>query len=566
MSPPEAHRRTAGRLAAARRWRGEDPDPLTRRELDAVIDRADPEELEELFGGELEFGTAGLRAPLGPGPRRMNRLVVRNCATGIAEVLRDTVPGAEHAGVVVGHDARHGSPELAAEVTAVLQAHGLTVHRFDGPVPTPLVSFALRHLRAASAAMVTASHNPATDNGLKVYWADGAQIVPPIDHRIAESMRAAATGEPGGRPAGRPGRLHRLGPATADSPLVAAYLDEALSTEGREPPNRPRPLAVTSLHGVGGDLLDLVLHRGGHAPVHHVASQRHPDAEFPTVDFPNPEEPGAMEEVLALAHRTGSVLAMANDPDADRLALAAPHPDGTWHRLSGDEAGALLASHLLETTGDVADRLLVTTAVSSRLLATMAEAAGVHFAETLTGFKWLCRPALEHPGWQQLLAYEEALGYAVGPHALDKDGLTAALTAADVACALAEQGRTVWDVLDDLARVHGAHVTLNSAVRAPSTEAARRLRRAAARLDASPPDRLGGLRVVDVDRPGPSITRMWLQDGTRAVVRPSGTEPKSKCYLEAIEDVRAGEHPDAARARARSRLVAVEADLLQRIR
>jgi phosphomannomutase len=297
-----------------------------------------------------------------------------------------------------------------------------------------------------------------------------------------------------------------------------------------------------------------------------VASQRHPDAEFPTVAFPNPEEPGAMEEVLALARRTGSVLAMANDPDADRLALAAPRPDGTWRRLGGDETGALLANHLLETAGGVADRLLVTTVVSSRLLAAMAEAAGVRFAQTLTGFKWLCRPALEHPGWHQLLAYEEALGYAVGPRALDKDGLTAALAAADVACVLAERGRTVWDVLDDLARAHGAHVTLNAAVRAPSTEAARRLRRAAARLDAAPPDRLGDLRVVDVDRPGPSITRLWLQDGTRAVVRPSGTEAKSKYYLEAIEDVRVGEHPDAARARARARLVSVEADLLHRIR
>jgi phosphomannomutase len=569
MSPSEDRRPAAARLVEAQRWRRDDPDPRTGAELDAVIERADPDELAELFGGTLEFGTAGLRAPLGPGPMRMNRLVVRHCAAGIASVLGEMVHGAAHAGVVVGHDARHGSAEFAEDVTSELRAHGLKVHRFDGPVPTPLASFALRHLHAASAVVVTASHNPATDNGLKVYWADGAQIVPPIDRRIADAMRAAATGgtdRSGGPLAGRQGGLERLGAAEAGSAVVTAYLDEAATIEQREPPRRPRPLAVTSLHGVGGTMLELVLGRGGHGPVHHVASQRHPDAEFPTVAFPNPEEPGAMDEVLALAARTGAALAIANDPDADRLALGVPHPDGTWHRLSGDETGAVLAHHLLERTGGVAEPLLVTTVVSSRLLAAMATAAGVHFAETLTGFKWLCRPALEHPGWHQLLAYEEALGYAVGPNALDKDGLTAALVAADAVCELAEHDQTVWDVLDDLARSHGAHVTLNGAMRARSAQEAQRLHGAAARLDSAPPDRLGGLRVVDIDRPGPGITRMWLQDGTRAIVRPSGTEAKTKYYLEAIEEVGDGEHADAARARARVRLTSVETDLRHRLR
>ena len=547
-------------LVEARRWRSADPDPGTGAELDHVIERADAEELRSLFGEPLPFGTAGLRAPLGPGPRRMNRLVVRRCATAVAAVLRGTVPGSSDAGVVVGHDARHGSSAFADEVTSVLRSAGFRVHRFDRPVPTPLVAFALRHLSAAAAVVVTASHNPATDNGLKVFWTDGAQIVPPVDRQIAEAMwslPAVAVSPPR---ADRLGELHALEGDGASSPLVAAYLEDALAIEGRRHPRRPCPVAVTSLHGVGGELLDLVLTDAGHGPVHHVASQRHPDADFPTLAFPNPEEPGAMDAVMALAARTGASLAIANDPDADRLALAAPTADGSWRPLTGDQTGTLLAHHLLRDTAGAPDRLLVTTVVSSRMLAAMAETAGVHFAETLTGFKWLCRPAMEHLGWHQLLAYEEALGYAVGPLARDKDGITAALVAADMVCRLDEEGRTVWDVLDELDRAHGAHVTRNAAMRPPDDGGADQLVRAASSLDAAPPARLGGLEVIAGDRPQ-GITRWWLEDGTRVLVRPSGTETKLKYYLEAVEEVRPMEPPEVARGRARERLARVEAEL-----
>jgi phosphomannomutase len=543
-------------LAEARRWRDADPDPVTAAELDDVIGRAGSAELAELFDGRLGFGTAGLRGPLGPGPRRMNRLLVRQSAAGLARALREAGVDAARRGVVVAHDARHGSADFAEEVTATLCAHGIAVHRLDGPAPTPLAAFALRHLGAAAAAVVTASHNPASDNGLKVYWGDGAQIVPPVDGAIAAAILAAA--RDGGAPAAgtATAHVHHLGGAAEDTPLVRAYTAEALGLVPG-PPARPVPLAVTSLHGVGADLLDLVLRRGGHGPVHHVESQRAPDPDFPTVAFPNPEEPGAMDLLLSTAAATGATLAIANDPDADRVALAAEGRDGRWRALGGDETGALLAHHLLSLTDGTPDRLLATTVVSSRLLGSMCAAAGAHFAETLTGFKWLCRPAMEHPGWTQVMTYEEALGYAVGPSARDKDGITAALVAADLAATLAASGATVWDVLDDLARAHGAHVTANGSVRLsgpgwrPALDA--RLERVVDR----PPSRLGGIAVEATDQPAPDVLRLHLADRTRVVVRPSGTEPKLKHYCEAIEAVAGHESPDDARQRARYRAEAV---------
>ena len=360
---------------------------------------------------------------------------------------------------------------------------GLDVHRIDGPAPTPLAAFAVRHLGAAAGVVVTASHNPSQDNGIKVYWSDGAQIVPPVDQRIATLIDQAALKGRATSAVPAAGDIHDLGPVEAGTPLVEAYLDEA-STLVPAVRVATRPLALTSLHGVGADLLELTLARCGHTEVHHVAAQREPDPDFPTVVFPNPEEPGAMDLVIRLAADVGADLALANDPDADRLALAAPTPDGRWRTLTGDEVGALFAAHLLGITSGTTDRLVATTVVSSRLLSLMAEDADVHFAETLTGFKWLCRPALEHREWHQVITYEEALGYAVGPAARDKDGITAALVAADMACALHGSGRSVWNVLDDLARAHGAHVTSNGSVRLEGSDARERMQALSTRLDA----------------------------------------------------------------------------------
>ncbi len=558
---------TATLVATARRWMQADPDPVTSKQVGEMVERGDHDELLEHFGGRLRFGTAGLRAPVGPGPLRLNRLVARQTAAGIARTLlaqTDTGGTAAARGVVVAHDARTGSVDFAADTCEVVAAHGIAVHSIDGPAPTPLAAFALRHLEAAAAVVVTASHNPAADNGIKVYWGDGAQIAPPLDTLIAQAIDAVADHEQVLPQDRRVAPITTLGSAAGPSELVSAYLDSAAGLVPG-PPARPMPLAVTSLHGVGAELLQLTLERFGHGPVHHVASQRQPDPTFPTVDFPNPEEPGALDEVISLAQSTGSVLALANDPDADRLAVAAPLPDGTWQALSGDETGALLAWHQLLHTDGVAERLLVTTVVSSRLTGSMADAAGAHFEQTLTGFKWLSLPGIDNPDWHQVIAYEEALGYALGAYTRDKDGITAALVAADAACSLATADRTVWDVLDEIAERHGAHVTHNGSLRIEGSGAAHRMADITSLLADSPPTRLGGLDVLEVDWPAPDVMRIALADDIRVVLRPSGTEPKFKYYCEAVEPVGAAERPDAARGRAASRLEAVVADLVELI-
>lgn len=554
--------------ATAQEWIGSDPDATTRDSLRQALARGDAAELDDLLGRRLQFGTAGLRGAVGPGPNRMNRLVVRRAAAGLARHLRASGVAAPARGVVVGRDARHGSAEFAADVVEVLAAHGIAVHHFDGPVPTPLAAFAVRHLGAAAGVVVTASHNPAGDNGMKVYWGDGAQIVAPVDADIAAQIdRVFADGAvlPGPDELGPPGPVHVLGGATSEDPTVLAYLDAAAAATGRPTP-APITLAVTSLHGVGAELLDRVLRAGGHDDVHAVEVQRRPDPDFPTVAFPNPEEPHALDELLGLAGRVDAQLALANDPDADRLAVAVPDRDGGWTVLSGDELGALLAWRLLATPtsppaedGGARPRLLATTVVSSRLVSRLAAAAGAEFRETLTGFKWLCRPALEHPEWEQVLIYEEALGYAIGAEARDKDGIVAALVAADLVAELSLQGRRVPDVLDELAETHGAHVARNGSVRLTGPGWQDRLAALVDDLVARPPETLGGLAVTGSDRPAHDVLRLWLEDDTRVVVRPSGTEPKLKYYCEAIEPVRGD--VAAARAAARARLDRVVADL-----
>ena len=527
--------------AAARAWHADDPDPVTRAQVDELLERADPAELEEHFGSRLGFGTAGLRGPLGPGPNRMNLLQAQRVAVGVATQLRSTVPDAAERGVVVACDARHGSAAFAEEVVRVLRAHGLTVHRFDEPVPTPLAVATVRQVDAAAGLVVTASHNPATDNGIKVVWSDGAQIVPPVDGAIAAAMTPMRD-----EPTSSPGTVVHLGGAGGDHPAVRAYVERAVSLVPAHP-ERPLRVATTALHGVGATLLDRVLRAAGHDDLHPLASQERPDPDFPTVVLPNPEEPGTLDQLLADAARIGAQVALALDPDADRLAVALPR-DGAWRVLSGDEIGALLLWHLLARTAGVEDRLVATTVVSSRLAAAMCRAEGVHFAETLTGFKWLCRPGIEHPDWHQVLLYEEALGYAVGDGARDKDGITAALVVLDLVSSLAAASRTPFDVLDDLARRHGAHVTLAGSWPLSA--------------DLGPmPSRLGGIDVVSEDRPAPDVRRAYLADGTRVVVRPSGTEPKVKYYCEAVAPAGPDEDPEPVRRRLRRGLHDLVEDL-----
>lgn len=559
----------------ARRWRDADPDPSTRRRIDELLAGDDADGLAELFGHRLHFGTAGLRAPLGPGPARMNRLVVRRAAAAVARHLLDELGDRRLDRpplVVVGHDARHGSAVFGDDLVEVLRDAGVDVARFDEAAPTPLVAAAVTTCGADAGLMVTASHNPADDNGLKLYGADGAQIVPPTDERIAEILdempltpldheRDARSGP--ARAASARGSLRHLGGPTLGGDVVARYLDRAAAllheptTTGRARVAAPLRVVHTSLHGVGDALLRAALDRVDGVQASAVGDQQRPDPDFPTVASPNPEDPAAMAMLLAEAARTDADVALALDPDADRLALALPAQDDPtrWQQLSGDQVGALLASHLLERSAG-GDRLITTTVVSSQLVPAMCDAAGVHHVETLTGFKWLCRPALAHPQLRQLMAYEEALGYAVGADARDKDGITAALVVLDAVAAWRHEGRSAWDVLDELARRHGAHVTCNGAVQVSSDDALRALQGTGP--DAAP-RQLGGRAVVRGDRPDHDVWRWWLDDGTRVVVRPSGTEPKVKYYLEAIEAV--DDDPTVARTAARARLGPVLRDV-----
>jgi phosphomannomutase len=498
--------------------------------------------------GDWRFGTAGLRAPMGPGPNRMNRLLVRQSAAGIARVIIEE--GAPKR-AIVGHDARHRSAEFAADAIEVLEAHGITVTVPNGPVPTPVIPWAVAKQSLGAGLMVTASHNPAADNGLKVYWSDGAQIIPPIDARIASAIEAAARDR---RVAPQPGS----GGIDTRRLLLDRYLADTLDQVGTTG-DAKLSVVTTALHGVGGAPLVQLLTSAGYTDVTPVASQQEPDPDFPTVPFPNPEEPGVLDAAIALAAERGADLVLANDPDADRLAVAVPDANEQWHVLTGNEVGALLAWWALQRSQGLPDRLLATTMVSSQLLEKMATSAGVHYAETLTGFKWLCRPAMSRPDWFQLLAYEEALGYALGPTCRDKDGLLAALAVCDLCARLLRTGSDPLAVLDRLALDHGVHTTSQIAVRFEPSAWPERRRQLMERLEDDPPTMLGGRRVEQVDRPADDLVRLFLVGGDRLAFRPSGTEPKFKAYLEVVEPVVGGSRSGgtvlrAARRRAGTRL------------
>jgi phosphomannomutase len=524
---------------AARAWRDEDPDPETRAEVDALLAGSDTAGLADRFGARLQFGTAGLRGEMGAGPNRMNRAVVIRATAGLAAHL--AAAGGAGRPVVVGYDARHRSDRFARDAAAVLAAAGFAVHLADRPLPTPVVAFAVRDLDACAAIQVTASHNPPADNGYKVYLGDGAQIVPPSDAEISARIDAvgplasvprAADGDPRIVPAG--------------DALVDAYVAGAVA-QATAPGVRDLSVVYTPLHGVGRDVLVAVLIGAGFPAPAVVPEQAEPDPAFATVAFPNPEEPGALDLALALAAERDADLVVANDPDADRLAVAVPVPDsgGGWRALTGDEIGALLADWLL-SRGEGADRLVVTTVVSSSLLGRLAAARGVAFAETLTGFKWIARAALDRPDLRFVYGYEEALGSCVGPLVRDKDGITAALAFAELAAFEKARGRSVLDRLDDLARELGVHATAARSRRDDRPGGAERMAAAVDRLAAAPPATLAGVAVGEVEdlrrggRLPPTDGVLLRGEGVRLIVRPSGTEPKLKCYAEAVVPVGPG--------------------------
>ena len=529
-------------VARARAWRDEDPDPATRAELDRLLDGPhgpDLVGLRDRFDERLQFGTAGLRGAVGAGPNRMNRALVRRATAGVAAWLRSS--GATGP-VVLGRDARHGSAAFEADAAAVLSGAGWPVRVLAEPLPTPVLAFAVRQLGAAAGIMITASHNPAADNGYKLYLGDGAQIVPPVDEEISRAIDAV------GPLAGIP--LSTATVETVGPELLDAYVAGAVGLLSPGP--RDVRLVHTAMHGVGAATARRTLVAAGFPAPVEVAEQAEPDPDFPTVAFPNPEEPGALDLALALAQREGVDLILANDPDADRLAVAAPMgSDARWRPLTGDELGGLLADHLLRTRPHDASDILVTTVVSSRLLAALAADAGVAFAEVLTGFKWVVRaPA---PGQRLLFGYEEALGYSVGGFVRDKDGITAGLVAAELVALLKTEGRTLQDRLDDLHRRHGAHVTGARSRRVDGSDWLGRVTAAMAQVRAHPPTELAGRPVQTTEdllvghRLPPSDVLIWTVPGGRLVLRPSGTEPKVKCYAEAVVPV--GDDGDLAAAR-----------------
>jgi phosphomannomutase len=506
-------------------WIADDPDPVNRAELQAVL-AGIPGTLSDLadrFAGPLTFGTAGLRGPVRAGPNGMNRAVVRAAAAGLCAYLDD------HAGsgpVVIGYDARRGSADFAAETAAVVTGAGRAALLLPRPLPTPVLAYAVRRLEAAAGVMVTASHNPPEDNGYKVYLADGAQIVPPADREIEERIRAVE-------------QLAAVPLGTAaqqvDERLVEEYVAATVQAVVRTDPEADARratlrVAYTPLHGVGREVLEHAFEVAGFAAPQVVASQAEPDPAFPTVAFPNPEEPGAVDELLALAASSGADLAIANDPDADRCAVAVP--DGpAWRLLHGDEVGALLADALLRhgVKGTYA-----TTIVSSSLLSTLAPARGARAAETLTGFKWIVRAADD-----LAFGYEEALGYAVAPDVVrDKDGIGAALAVADLAASLKAEGKSLTDRLDELAVEFGLHATSQLSVRVDDLGAITSMM---ARLRAAAPASLLGRDVTELHDRLPDADVVTLRaPGVRVVVRPSGTEPKLKAYLEVVVPVSAG--------------------------
>lgn len=586
-------------------WVADDPDPVTADELRQLLRAAQDvpagegptavlaanavaaarAELADRFSGLLQFGTAGLRGELGGGPHRMNRAVVIRAAAGLAQHLRGELEGTSPAPrVVVGYDARHNSRTFALDTAAVMTAVGIEVLLLPRPLPTPVLAGAVRRFDADAGVMVTASHNPPRDNGYKVYLGgrvvtdagQGAQIVPPADAAIAAEIARIPSVASVPRAAS--------GWTVLDEDVVTQYARTAAAVvpAGDAQARARLKVVLTPLHGVGGELARDVLARAGFTDVTLVPEQAEPDPDFPTVAFPNPEEPGATDLAMALAAATRADLVVAVDPDADRCAVAVvdprahvpargpqtPQADG-WRMLTGDEVGALLGADAADRARAAgADATLACSIVSSRLLAAVAADRGLRFASTLTGFKWISRVD------GLAFGYEEALGYCVDPaHVRDKDGISAAVRVCDLAARLAGAGRTLVDALDDLARAHGLHATSQVSARFADLT---RIGATMAALRTAPPAQLAGSPVVeavdlaagtDDDRGGLPPTdglRFLTADGTRVVVRPSGTEPKVKAYLEVIVPVdRDADRAalDAAHVTARERLARTADDV-----
>ena len=565
-------------LERANRWASEDPDPKTRDELLALLAKPDlaQTDLADRFAGTLEFGTAGLRGVLGAGPNRMNRAVVLRTAFGLARYVLASVPEAKSRGIVIGYDGRHYSREFAEDSALVFAAMGIRSLLFVRVAPTPVTSFAVKDLGAAAGVMVTASHNPPEYNGYKVYWTNSAQIIPPLDGAIAAAIEAAPAPKEVPRltleEARAQGLITDLGKEIEDRYLAVV---KALAVHATG--DRSLPIVYTPMHGVGDALARRALAEAGFTHVTSVPEQQHPDADFPTVAFPNPEERGAMDLSFALARKLNAELVLANDPDADRLAVALPARPGAnapasgYCQLTGNQVGILLGHYLLTERPAGNERLTVLASiVSSPMLGGIARALGVHYEETLTGFKWIANRAmkLETEGYAFVFGYEEALGYTVGDAVRDKDGISAAMLVAEMCTVLKGRGKTLLDELDAIYRKYGVYVSSQLSLTRKGTSGAAEIGKMMSHLRATAPKRIGPLGVLafsdfesqvktakdgttsKITLPASNVLVFELDGGSRIIARPSGTEPKVKFYFDVRESVVEGETVAAAEARA----------------
>ncbi len=587
-------------LTRAQRWLDADPDPDTRAELERLVDLAAFAEdaaqkasalrdLGERFAGPLEFGTAGLRGIIGAGETRMNRAVVLRTTAGLARyLLEHDEAAARSRGVVIGYDGRRMSREFAEDTACALAAAGIPAILSPIPCPTPVTAYAVSVLSAVAGVMVTASHNPPEYNGYKVYWGNGAQIIPPHDKGIAAAIDATPAAKDVPRldfATARERNLIRSFPNDLDDRYLAAI--HAL--EVRRDGDRSFSIVYTPLHGVGNRLVRAALAAAGFSRVTTVPEQAAPDGAFPTVAFPNPEEKGAMDLSFALAEREGASLILANDPDVDRLAVAVRRPGGGYVQLTGNQVGTLLGHYLLTHTPaclseptdveDAAHKLVIASIVSSPMLGAIARALGVRYEETLTGFKWIANRAMDlerSEGARFVFGYEEALGYTVGTLVRDKDGIGAAVLFAELSAVLLAGDRTVLDELEALARRYGLYASGQRSVTLPGTEGLAEIQAAMDRLRASRPSRVGPLAVLSqsdfqaqirtlpdgltepLTLPRSNMIALDLEGGSRIIARPSGTEPKIKFYFDIREPITPGEAVSAAEARANARMAELQ--------
>ena len=543
-------------LERAAEWIAADPDETTRVELQSLVDSGRTGELSERMDGALAFGTAGLRGAVEAGSNRMNRAVVIRTTRGLADYLLDRYDGRPPGPVVIGRDARTSSPQFMDDAVGVLAAAGIEVRFWEGETPTPVVAYGALALGACAAIVVTASHNPPQDNGYKVYDANGAQIVPPVDAEIAAWIESVG-------PANVVPRIE--GACDGATPLATAvgrevwqaYLSAIESLRVTDAVASDLRIVYTPMHGVGWQSVRAALRGAGYEDLHPVPEQVEPDGTFPTVAFPNPEEPGALDLSVSLAERIQADLILANDPDADRLAAAIPTSEG-WQTLTGNQIGVLLADYLLSHYEGELQPLVINSIVSSPMLADVARGYGARFETTLTGFKWIANAAMDIEELGEaafVFGYEEALGYTVGPVVRDKDGVSAALTFADLVAECRSDGTTLRDRLASVYQRFGFWISTQKSVVRPGSSGKAEIDAAMERLLVHQPEALGGRSVVTVTdfRSGEQRRPRWLpasalvvfdlEGGGRVLVRPSGTEPKLKIYVDERASVPAGYDP-----------------------